>query len=541
MMKKSVCILAFAIACISAGAQGVHSTVEVTNDYQSRVADAGKQTMDMLVPDSLLHFEYKFDYSVFESPYKGAYEFSPYSVRVAPQSASSRQNRLFLKAGAGYTMHPVLDFVWAPSAGDKCAVSIFNSGRGFFGNYEGNPNGVFTESPFAGYEAYDTFGAEARWSLDKAEVKAIAAYDFIGTGDNDKIMNSTTHAVHARAGIASVGEVPVAYGVNVFASYLMGSEHPGMSCSEWTAGVDGTVGMGRGAGRIGLDYFAKYYSSNGFTEVLGIPHFMLTPRYEFSYGVFNINAGVRLDYAGKFGIVPDVRANVGLFGDDVNLYAGVTGGKTITDYFTLKKNYHRASMDFAVPGVTSELMHIYAGLDGHYGSPFRYSIKAGWRNFDNAPLENLYGYTMTMFARVYANVNLSWVDERVEADANLLFSNIIRNGKESVPYYQDPAVSGSVSFTYNWNKRIYAGIWGEGRTARECSSYSVEDYYSSMAESVEDELPGYFNLGVRAELKPSQRWGVWVEAGNLLGMTMWRNPMCAETGRIFTAGITLTL
>lgn len=534
-----------ALTCICAGAQGVHSTVEVTNDYQSHVADAGKQTMDMLVPDSLLHFEYKFDYSVFESPYRGAYEFSPYSVKVSPQSAAVKPNRLFLKAGAGYALQPVLDFVWAPSASEGCAVSVFNTGRGFFGNYAGRS--PYFGDVFTGYDASDTFGAEARWVLDKAEVKVRATYDFIGAGDSEKLMDSMTHAVHGGVGISSVGNVPVAYTVNLKASYLKGSEVPEMSCSEWSAGLDGTVGMGRGAGRIGLDYLVGYYSYSGPGVAsedqegnFAVPHFMLTPHYEFTYGVFNINAGVRLDYADKFSIVPDVRANVGLFGDDMTLYAGVTGGKTVTDYFSLKKNYHRALMSAAVPGVTTEQFHVYAGFDGHYGSPFRYALRLGWRNFDNAPLETLAGYTMAAFARAYAKANLSWVDERVEADANIGFSSIIRNAKEGIFYYKDPALTGSASFTYNWNKRIYAGIWGEGRTSRESTSPADPESFDG-GSAVKDELPGYFNLGLRVEFKPTFKWGVWAEAGNLLGMEMWHNPICAQTGRIFTAGITLTL
>lgn len=540
-MKKSVCILAFAIACISAGAQGVHSTVEVTNDYQSHVADAGKQTMDMLVPDSLLHFEYKFDYSVFESPYKGAYEFSPYSIKVAPQSAEYKANKLYLRAGAGYAMQPVLDFVWAPQSGDNCSVSVFNTGRGYIGNYLGNEmnSDIFHNADFTGYDVSDTFGAEARWTLDKAEVKAIGTYDLIGTGDGANMLNSMTHAVHAGAGISSVGNVPVAYAVNLRASYLQSSEYSHNSASEWSAGIDGSVGMGRGAGRIGLDYLAKYYSSDVAGVLLSTPHFMLTPHYEFAYGIFNINAGVRLDYADKFSIVPDVRANVGLFGDDMTVYAGVTGGKTITDYFSLKSNNHRSFMEYSLPGVTSELFHVYAGFDGHYGSPFRYAVRFGWRNYDNAPLENLFGYVMAMYARVYGNINLSWVDERIEADANIGLSSIIRNAKEEISYYKDPAVSGSASFTYNWNKRIYAGVWAEGRTSRE-GTCSVEDE-SFDPEYMKDTIPGYLNLGVRAEFKPTFKWGVWAEAGNLLGMEMWHNPICAQTGRIFTAGITLTL
>ena len=96
-MKKLLSISVFVALAVSAAAQGVNSTVSVTNDYRSHAADVNKQTMEMLVPDSLLHFDYKFDYSVFESPYKGAYEFSPYSIKVTPEASGYNARKLYEK------------------------------------------------------------------------------------------------------------------------------------------------------------------------------------------------------------------------------------------------------------------------------------------------------------------------------------------------------------------------------------------------------------------------------------------------------------
>lgn len=515
----------------SAAAQGVNSTVSVTNDYHSRAADVNKQTMEMLVPDSLLHFDYKFDYSVFESPYKGAYEFSPYSIKVAPEATAYNARRLYLRAGAGYTLHPVLDFVWAPVSSGKCAVSVYNNGRGFIGNYMGQPSGMFGEEKFNGWDASDKFGVESRWTLDKAEVKAAAAYDFIGAGDAFDYLGSTTHAVHGNVGIASVGTVPIAYKVNVGGEYLMGNENPsGMAArfNEYSAGIDGSAGMGRGAGRIKLDFAARYYGFNAGETSIAVPHFSLTPHYDFVYGILNVSAGVRLDYTDKFSLAPDVRISLGAMSDDITVYAGVTGGQYITDFYTLKQGFHRALASSTTPGPTQESLHVYAGLDGHAGSPFRYALKFGWANYERAALETSYGYASAMFARVYGKLNLSYVNERIEADVNLdAGSMIIDDERVGVTdYLRDPSVMGGASFTYNWSKRIYAGVFAEGRTARS----------GALAD-----LPGWVNLGVRAEFKPSMKWGFWAEAGNLLGMTMWRNFPCAETGRIFTGGITLTL
>lgn len=529
-MKKLLSISIFVVLAVSAAAQGVNSTVSVTNDYRSHAADVNKQTLEMLVPDSLLHFDYKFDYSVFESPYKGAYEFSPYSIKVTPEAAAYKPRRLFLKAGAGYALHPVLDFVWAPVSSGNCAVSVFNTGRGFLGSYMGNVSSCFGGETFTGWDASDRFGAEARWILDKAELKAAATYDFIGTGDKPEMLGSTTHAIHANVGIASAGSVPVEYKVNVSGEYLAGNDSPSassVSFNEYSAGIDGSAGMGRGAGRIKLDFAARYYGFNADAAPIALPHFSLTPHYDFVYGILNVSAGLRLDYTDKFSIAPDVRVSVGAMNDDITVYAGATGGQYITDFYTLKQGFHRALASSTAPGATQESIHVYAGLDGHFGSPFRYALKLGWVNYERAALETCCGYASAMFARVYANVNLSYVNERIEADVNLNAGSMLIDGERvDADYLRDPSLIGGASFTYNWSKRIYASVFAEGRTAR---------------EGVSGTLPGWVNLGVRGELKPSSVWGVWAEAGNLLGMTMWRNFPCAETGRIFTAGITLTL
>lgn len=530
-MKKLLTISVLVALSVSAAAQGVNSTVSVTNDYRSRAADVNKQTMEMLVPDSLLHFDYKFDYSVFESPYRGAYEFSPYSIKVSPEAAALSQRKLFLRAGAGYTLHPVLDFVWAPVSKGKCAVSVYNTGRGFLGNYTGNASSCFGEGTFSGWDASDRFGVESRWTLAKAEVKAAASYDFIGAGDGPEMLESMTHAVHANAGIASVGSVPVAYRVNIDGEYLSGSDYPATTpipFNEYSAGLDGSAGMGRGAGRIKLDFAARYYSFSAAETAIALPHFSLTPHYDFVYGILNVSAGVRLDYTDRFSIAPDVRISLGAVNDDITVYAGASGGQYITDFYTLKQGFHRALASCTTPGPTHESLHIYAGLDGHFGSPFRYAFKFGWVNYERTALETCYGYASAMFARIYGNLNLSYVNERIEADVNLGACSMLIDEERvgATDYVRDPSLNGSASFTYNWSKRIYATLFAEGRTAR---------------EGVAGTLPGWVDLGVRAELKPSAKWGLWAEAGNLLGMTMWRNFPCAESGRRFTAGITLTL
>lgn len=547
-MKKSVCILALAVLSLHAGAQGVNSTVQVTNDYQSRVADVNKQTMDMLVPDSLLHFDYKFDYSVFESPYKGAYEFTPYSILVSPKSEARAAHKLYLRGGAGYTLHPVLDFVWAPVSNDKCAVSIYNTGRGFIGTFSALETPLRdVAGDFKGLDISDILGAEARWALGKAEVKADVNYGFIGTGAEMDLNGFgsegnpfITHSIKGGVGAGSIGEAPIAWSARLAGSYLLSGD---MSDSkEYYGTLSGFVGMGRGAGRIKLDYLAGYYSFSQPAppeyDTESFPIVSLTPHYDFVYRGFNISAGVKLDYTDHFSIVPDARISIGVADDAINIYAGVGGGQSICDYFSLRQNFHAAGE--ICPGISQEALHIFLGMDGHYGSPLRYALRFGLRNFKDAAVETLYGYTTAAFTRAYGNINLSWVDERVDADANIVVSSIVKNGG-NIDMIGDSACSGNMHFTYNWNKRIYAGFFGEGRTAREGNLPPFDENPGAGPVASTFKVPGWFNLGVRGEYRPTFKLGVWVEAANLLGMDMWINPAYAQTGRIFTAGISLNL
>ena len=109
-MRKISTALALLALCAPLGAQNINQTVEVTNDYRTRFADFQKQGPTMTVPDSLFRFDYDFDYSVFETPYRGSYEFSPYRIEVTPEARQRDGSRLYLRAGAGFTFHPQLEF-----------------------------------------------------------------------------------------------------------------------------------------------------------------------------------------------------------------------------------------------------------------------------------------------------------------------------------------------------------------------------------------------------------------------------------------------
>ena len=86
--------------------------------------------------------------------------------------------------------------------------------------------------------------------------------------------------------------------------------------------------------------------------------------------------------------------------------------------------------------------------------------------------------------------------------------------------------TGDVAATYNWNRRIFAGVDCNWAAARSNDIYTV---------------PGYADLGIYAEYGFSRKMSFWLRGGNLLNMNIQRNVMFAEKGVNFTVGIRLNL
>ena len=158
------------MACVALGAplaaQNINQSVQVTNDYVTRFADFQKQGPVLQVPDSLYRFDYDFDYSVFETPYKGAYEFSPYRIAVTPEARLYDGNKLYLRAGAGYSFHPQFELAWQMLQEKDLAIGVFAEAGGFAGNYR--RRGV--EGAFGGHDLSGRVGVGGQYLASGARL-----------------------------------------------------------------------------------------------------------------------------------------------------------------------------------------------------------------------------------------------------------------------------------------------------------------------------------------------------------------------------------
>ena len=123
---------------MAASAQDLDPTVVVDRVYEGKLMEVHKPVLEMAVPDTVMHFDLDFDYSVFESPYKGSYEFNPYLLSMKPSAAADESGRFYLKAGAGYQLHPTLDLVWSPELprmDDSFHMDVYARDRSYVGSY----------------------------------------------------------------------------------------------------------------------------------------------------------------------------------------------------------------------------------------------------------------------------------------------------------------------------------------------------------------------------------------------------------------------
>ena len=286
-MKRYCIIPALVLLSSASWAQNLNPEVQVTNDYQNRIDDVSKKGVAMTIPDSLLRFDYHFDYSVFDSPYKGAYEFSPYSVTITPDARPYDGRRLYLRAGAGYVLKPEFDLVWSAVDRKKFSVNAFASAGGFYGNYKHvqphtfeREKGVFDR----GWDFASSVGADARINIGKTLLRTEFGYDGIYTG-HDIYSGGNTHSPYVSAHIGSNSGRRILYNAGVTYRYVYDALSSGSSIHENELTLDAVFSAVTDASfKVSSDVELNL---NGYYSA-----FQMHPHAAFRLGVFDFDAGV---------------------------------------------------------------------------------------------------------------------------------------------------------------------------------------------------------------------------------------------------------
>lgn len=575
-------------AAVSFG-QNFNPTVEVTNTYQGNASEVHKPLLGMNVPDSLLRFDLDFDYEVFEKPYQGAYSFKPYMLNMRPAKDAWRGRQLYLKAGAGYTLHPQFEFVFSPEQSGPFQMSVYASHKSYFGNYhEIKPelqDGLYrmkkSGGKFGGYDALTSAGFDGRYNWDRTILSFGIGY--YGLAAKDSVMSRSYNAFDFNARVRSNNdsESYFLYDIglrgrvaNDGLDYKSFSFPDGVTVDKqnenWVL-LDGLVGPVVNNSRsilVGFEAesasYSRFYDGN-------IGRVALIPSYRFKSGRWNLNLGVKLEFMfrndadtlsfGKMGggkgqiVYPDAHISFAA-GGNVALYADATGGSRLNTYSSQISENHHLNPSFLVAPVyelitplvdnTVEKVNARIGVRGSAASSFQFDVNGGVGLYGNALMESglftaggdlVPALAYSDYNLIYANALVGLRTGRVKIDADFRYRGVSFPDNDALNLgFTLPKYSGGVRASYDISSRLYAGINVEAASWRDgkCASVASEDILDAR-------VPGYVDLGVNCGYKFNRKLEFWLESGNLLCQAIQRNPFYAEKGPWVTAGVSLNL
>lgn len=529
-MKRHIILTAACFLPLSLMAQNLNPEVQVTNEYEIRINDVVKQGPSMTVPDSMLRFDYHFDYFVFDSPYKGAYEFSPYSVRIAPDAGTYDGRKLYLQAGAGWLLKPELDLTWAAIDGKKAALNVFAKGDGFYGLYRRIDDDKLTVDPSDkdwGWDFRTVGGIESRFNIGKAVLRAELAYDGIFTG-HEIYHNGIGHAPYANINFRRDNADGFSYSANVRYRYV-NDRFEGVGLTEdHDVRVDAAISpYVNKRMRIGVDALFTY---NTWYWGAGVkPHIL------FRAGNWDFDAGFRLDYTDRLTICPDVNIVFHAFDNYLDIYAGAVGQNHHLSYWDYKTIAHHFvdGNNYPDPQSFREIADLFLGARGFADFGLRYDVKAGYRFLENAPFWGIgaNGRETIIFHEcnmLHADLALAWQSKRFDVAGGFHYKWLPYGVGERV--FAPASYTADLKIGYNWMKRIYVGIGADFASDR--CAYVGEDTVT---------LPWYIDLGARAEYKLTKKVGLWLKGSNLINMDIRQSPMYSPCGPAVIAGVTLSL
>ncbi|MBR1926541.1 MAG: hypothetical protein IJ840_02125 [Bacteroidales bacterium] len=582
-MRKNILALAAALVCAVSFAQNnINPTVEVTNTYQGDPSEVHKPQVGMAIPDSLLRFDMDFGYEVFEKPYQGAYNFKPYMLAMKPDKNAFRGRKLYLKTGAGYSLHPQLDFVFSPEQSGPFQMSVYAGHRSYFGKYNSlkaeMEDGRYkvdklAKGAFGGYDAKSSVGVEGRYNFSKAVLSFGAAYD--GVMAKDTIFTRSLDAVDLNARIRSNrdDEKYVFYDVRI-GGRIAGDRWSGNKLSESAVTLEGKAGPVFDATKAALIGFEAQTCSYGNYFETNAGRLALIPEYSITYGKLDMSFGVRVEvllkgkvrdnagenqamFQNKGGVVfPDVHVRYSAT-DKLNLFAEVTGGNKLNTYSSIISRHHFINpVNMMTPVLDNSVEKVNAriGFEGNAAQKLQIGVSGGFALVGNGLMDcGLAVYSQPLSPEAflptvsYSDYSMIYADALVDYKAgDFRFDGALHLRKTTFKYDADyglalPRVSYDARAMYDFTSRIYAGVRVSGAGARlgRCRQlpYQVED--AALAYDVK--VPGWFDFGVLGGWQFNRKLGFWLESGNLLCESIQRSPFYSEKDLWITAGITLNL
>lgn len=578
-------VAALIAACHAASAQDLDPTVVVDRAYEGKLIEVHKPALEMAVPDSLMRFDLDFDYSVFDRPYKGSYEFNPYLLSMKPSVSSDREGKLYLRAGAGYQLHPELDVVWSPKMNsDAFDMDLYARHRSFIGNYSEVASGEdmvidAADGVWKGHDLDSRAGVAMKYDWDEGVLGLDVGY--LGLHQDDKVWKRGYNAVNASFDVGSKDTSLSDFIYGLSADYRFASD-VASDRSDLKRNVNETnldVGFMARKGlkenkAFRIDAGLSLDGYKGYIEDAAAD-FHIKAGYVYRKGLLQADLGVRIaayiadttlavfDAASKNQVLyPDVHVRLNVVPEYLAMFVSASGGTRVNSYSSMLSGNHHAELSFpgivqSYPGeidkrdeifgwrmgIEVERLAAQAGFEGRIGSNFSYVITGGYTNYGSGILDAVSvisvpsmffngicaGVEYAPYQKAFASLNWRWSSESLSSYGNITYTDAFGDVfDKNVTCLKPAALTGDVSFGYNYRKRVFAELSCEFSGRRTGGHRSVT-------------IPGYADLGLGVEYVTSGPLSFWLHGGNLLGMAIQRNLLYIEKGPYFTLGLSLKL
>ena len=536
MMKKLAIFFAGLAICGTAAAQGFNPVVEVTNAYKGKLMEVHKQEVQMAVPDTMLRFDYDFDYTTFENPYKGAYDFSPYKMNMAPEPRAVDGRSLFVKAGAGYSLNPEARIVWAPrfkeKAADKLSLTFEDDFDGYWGQYHQLSSvnadswrvlkkvGVFND----GHDAANQLRMTAAVNARKAAVTLSADWNLVNSAysgashvsqclvNTIPVFGNGWNSFGGSLGVQSKGHG------RTFADFSLGYRF-GSGSSSYFSKLEGSnyehyvqarSRIGRRLSRPGMMAFVdidvenesfhmmhKSWSSDSHGQGIFRNNLFLlsvTPTISGHKDRFNYSAGLKVSMTSRGSYPDSVSMNIGnghifypqihvdyaLVKDALKIYADFGGGDRVDTYNSLVSRYHFLNL---TPQTAMEhVVDVYdfkAGLSGRAHARFQYEVEGGLNRTDNAVCESFNQSLLNILNKSYDRGNVFSAYAKASGawtsesfDVRARFMFRHSEALDEFAMLLPSRFTGGFSATWNWRQRIYLGATMDAASYRRSVNFT---------------------------------------------------------------------
>lgn len=576
MRTKAYITVALLAAAQAIGfAQTFNPKVVITNAYDGKVMEVQKQEFEMAVPDSLSHFDLAFDYSVFDNPYTGSYEFSPYEMCFTPETSPYKSSMLFVRGGLGYTLHPELQAVYTPVLKGKMDLSLYDDFKGYLGKYrnieaqsaeDGGWNlGENKADPYTGHDLTNRFGVRGIKKGKRNDFGFDASYGLLASGDT--LVSHFANSADVKLSLASNYDpsLGIFYYDGSLGLNYMNDRFIDENLSLFGADFKASLGTVFGANsKLVIEFGEQFVKHNGrLSSLAGITS--ITPSYKWNNkraavsiglsGIINMKGNKNEEFQRNMYaqtaqiLTPQVRASFRLVPDYLTVYAYCCGGSEINSYASLLNSHHFINpfdclrfSQFLDYSVTK--MNTGGGFSGSIAGNLQYDVKAGWASYDNAamdavalvgqredgPMRAYIAYAD--YSAFYTDLNLRWKTSKLEADGFFRYQKT--NIMHLDPVLAPAAFRGNLNARYFLSDRLSFGICGEYMSARKGQALVGETATASTYS-----VPAYIDLGAFADYRLTSRISLWAKAANLLGQNIQRTVLIAEKGASITAGACL--